>query len=435
MRDTPVRGVVHASHIGGDVCGGPRGEAHPCRGRGALGRPRRRRPAREQPRRGGAPRARRCPRAANDAGRRAFPARRAGDLPVRAGASMAGPASGPRRAGRIDPHLGAGPAVAGGGQGTGAGGPGRGSAAFGCAAANRRVDPGGGIGAAVSLRRPGGSRGSGRSLGPGCLLDPVAEVALRPEVGGGRRAITRGRQEPGCGSGPLRSRLQSRRADRRLGHRVPGGTRGGGGRAGVGRTPRGAATRCGPGVHSPRRGRARARHGRRRGRHRGQPSQPGLNRPRVRDERRLFHVVASRARRRVVFTASEPHAEATVLTARSRFVSELGVAWTPAPRGPFAEPLSIAEAAATWRRAFADTSQPPRRRLAALRGLLALGNNPARWWFQRDWTGSDRPLHENIRVSFSKLDTLENCALQYVLSEELGLEGRAGYYAWVGHLV
>jgi len=38
-------------------------------------------------------------------------------------------------------------------------------------------------------------------------------------------------------------------------------------------------------------------------------------------------------------------------------------------------------------------------------------------------------------VSFSKLDTLENCALQFVLSEELGLEGEAGYHAWVGHLV
>jgi PD-(D/E)XK nuclease superfamily protein len=44
-------------------------------------------------------------------------------------------------------------------------------------------------------------------------------------------------------------------------------------------------------------------------------------------------------------------------------------------------------------------------------------------------------LHENIRVSFSRLDRLENCALQFVLSEELGLEGQAGYYAWVGHLV
>ncbi|MGH2555569.1 MAG: RecB family exonuclease, partial [Actinomycetota bacterium] len=80
-------------------------------------------------------------------------------------------------------------------------------------------------------------------------------------------------------------------------------------------------------------------------------------------------------------------------------------------------------------------SRSPDVRLAALRGLLALGDRPSRWWFQQDWTGSDRPLHEGIRVSFSKLDTLENCALQYVLSEELGLEGQAGYYAWVGHLV
>jgi superfamily I DNA/RNA helicase len=167
----------------------------------------------------------------------------------------------------------------------------------------------------------------------------------------------------------------------------------------------------------------------------GRVSQSDRNRLRLWDERRLFNLVASRARRRVVFTASDPHDEATLLTARSRFVSQLGVAWTPAPSGPFAEPLSVAEAAARWRRGLSDASQPSPLRLAALRALLALGDTPSRWWFQRDWTGSERPLHEGIRVSFSKLDTLENCALQYVLSEELGLEGRAGYYAWVGHLV
>ena len=38
-------------------------------------------------------------------------------------------------------------------------------------------------------------------------------------------------------------------------------------------------------------------------------------------------------------------------------------------------------------------------------------------------------------MSYSKLDKLDNCALQFVLSEELGLEGQAGYHAWVGHLV
>jgi RecB family exonuclease len=44
-------------------------------------------------------------------------------------------------------------------------------------------------------------------------------------------------------------------------------------------------------------------------------------------------------------------------------------------------------------------------------------------------------LHESIRVSHARLEVLENCHLQYVLAQELGLEGRAGYHAWVGHLV
>ncbi|HJP66251.1 MAG TPA: PD-(D/E)XK nuclease family protein, partial [Actinomycetota bacterium] len=74
-------------------------------------------------------------------------------------------------------------------------------------------------------------------------------------------------------------------------------------------------------------------------------------------------------------------------------------------------------------------------RLAALEGLLALGDDPTTWWFQRDWTDPGRPLHETIRTSYSKLDKLENCELQYVLAEELGLDDRAGYQAWVGHLV
>lgn len=159
------------------------------------------------------------------------------------------------------------------------------------------------------------------------------------------------------------------------------------------------------------------------------------NRLRLEDERRLFRVVAARARRRVVVTASDPHADETLLTARSRFVAELGVPWRPAPSPPFDTPLSVEEAAATWRRALGDPASAAPVRLAAVSGLLALGQRPAAWWFQRDWTGTDRPLHDHVRVSFSKLSTLENCALQFVLSEELGLEGEAGYYAWVGHLV
>ena len=163
--------------------------------------------------------------------------------------------------------------------------------------------------------------------------------------------------------------------------------------------------------------------------------QADRNRHRLADERRLFHVVSSRARRRVIFMASEPDGEETKESARSRFVGELGVPWRQASEVPASSPLTVGEAAGMWRRTLADRGGPAPLRLAALEGLLSLGVRPERWWFQRDWTGTDRPLHEEVKVSFSRLDRLENCALQYVLSEELGLEGEAGYYAWVGHLV
>jgi RecB family exonuclease len=40
-----------------------------------------------------------------------------------------------------------------------------------------------------------------------------------------------------------------------------------------------------------------------------------------------------------------------------------------------------------------------------------------------------------LRLSYSRLSTLENCELQHVLADELGLGRTAGYQAWVGKLV
>jgi superfamily I DNA/RNA helicase/RecB family exonuclease len=159
------------------------------------------------------------------------------------------------------------------------------------------------------------------------------------------------------------------------------------------------------------------------------------NRARLEDERRLFGMVLERARRRVVLTASDPHGEEAVESARSRFVDEREVAWTNAPAGPFDEPVSVAEAAAAWRRRLSDPKAAAPERLASLDGLLALGVQPSRWWFQHDWTDTGAPLHETIRVSFSRLDRLENCELQFVLGEELGLGRRGGHQAGVGKIV
>jgi RecB family exonuclease len=163
-------------------------------------------------------------------------------------------------------------------------------------------------------------------------------------------------------------------------------------------------------------------------------TQSERNRGRLEDERRLFRTVLGRAARRVVCTASGALDDADG-SARSRFVDELGVGWLPAP-APRAElPLSPEEAAVAFRQLLADPVAPGASRLAALDGLLALGDDPRSWWFQRDWTDTGRPLHETLRVSYSRLDTLENCELQFVLNEELGLGSPTGYHAWVGHLV
>jgi superfamily I DNA/RNA helicase/RecB family exonuclease len=158
-------------------------------------------------------------------------------------------------------------------------------------------------------------------------------------------------------------------------------------------------------------------------------------RDRLQDERRLFRIVLGRARRRAVLVAADTHPDAEELTQRSRFVDELGVAWAGVPGAGADEPVSVREAAVLWRRQLADPGVERWRRLAALDGLLALGVDPGRWWFTRDWTDTGRPLHETLRLSFSRLSTLENCELQHVLGDELGLGKPAGYQAWVGKLV
>ncbi|HSJ50876.1 MAG TPA: ATP-dependent DNA helicase [Actinomycetota bacterium] len=164
----------------------------------------------------------------------------------------------------------------------------------------------------------------------------------------------------------------------------------------------------------------------------GDASRSDRMRLRLADERRLFGSVIGRAKRSVVFTASEPAAGEE--GARSRFVEERGIEWRPmADSAP--QPISVAEAAAAWRRAIADPSVPPATRLAALDGIAALGIDARRWWFQNDWTDTGRLLHETLRLSFSRLERLENCELQFVLGEELGLSKRGGHQAWVGKLV
>jgi superfamily I DNA/RNA helicase len=160
-----------------------------------------------------------------------------------------------------------------------------------------------------------------------------------------------------------------------------------------------------------------------------------VNRLRLADERRLFTMVLARARRRVLLTATDPHGDRSGVTLRSRFVEEIGVEWADLPVTPFVEPVSVDEATAAWRRTLADPDAAPTERLSSVEGLLALGDDPSGWWFQRGWTDLEAEPRDAMQLSYSRLDTLENCELQFVLSSELGLDPGGGYQAWVGRLV
>ncbi|HKX33711.1 MAG TPA: ATP-dependent DNA helicase [Actinomycetota bacterium] len=160
-----------------------------------------------------------------------------------------------------------------------------------------------------------------------------------------------------------------------------------------------------------------------------------INRRRLADERRLFGMVRSRARRRVVLTATDPHGDESSVTLTSRFVEELGLSWRDVPSAPFAEPVSTLEAASAWRRELGDPTAAPAERLACVDALVELGDDPGRWWFQRDWTDLSAMAEDALSLSYSRLSTLENCELQFVLSSELGLDPGGGYQAWVGRTV
>ena len=160
-----------------------------------------------------------------------------------------------------------------------------------------------------------------------------------------------------------------------------------------------------------------------------------INRRRLADERRLFAMVRSRARRRLVLTATDPHGDESSVTLTSRFVEELGLRWRDVPGTPLDEPVSTFEAASAWRRTLGDHRAPASERLSCLDALLTLGDDPRGWWFQRDWTDLSADTEDALALSYSRLSTLENCELQFVLSSELGLDPGGGYQAWVGKLV
>lgn len=150
------------------------------------------------------------------------------------------------------------------------------------------------------------------------------------------------------------------------------------------------------------------------------------------EERRLFYVACTRARRRLVVTAvASPEDDGEQ---PSRFLAELGVEVVHRAGRP-ARPLSLAGVVADLRRTVADPSTSPALRDAAARRLAVLATtrvgdrvlapqaDPARWWGTRAPSYAPGPLREAdrpLRLSASDLGDIDECAAKWFFEREAG---------------
>ncbi|NJP52401.1 ATP-dependent helicase [Streptomyces sp. SBST2-5] len=167
------------------------------------------------------------------------------------------------------------------------------------------------------------------------------------------------------------------------------------------------------------------------------------------EERRLFYVVATRARERLVVTAVKAPADDG--DQPSRFLTELGVDprdVTGRPRRPLSVAALVAELRATTvdPRVSDALRQAAAQRLARLAALtdeegrpLVPAAHPCRWWGMDEPTESKVPLRDRdqpVVLSGSALDQLANtCALQWFLGREVKADAPATAAQGFGNVV
>jgi superfamily I DNA/RNA helicase/RecB family exonuclease len=151
-------------------------------------------------------------------------------------------------------------------------------------------------------------------------------------------------------------------------------------------------------------------------------------------ERRRFTLAASRARDRVVFTASRVDGRGEP----SRFLRELGLELPADPPAPATAPLGSLEAAGALRRVAGDRDRPAAERLAAAATLAAIGGvDPSTWWWRREYTVDPEPIaaEGRLRTSYSRIGTYEDCHLKYFFGSVAGLDDRSSYQMAFGRLM
>jgi ATP-dependent exoDNAse (exonuclease V) beta subunit len=152
------------------------------------------------------------------------------------------------------------------------------------------------------------------------------------------------------------------------------------------------------------------------------------------EERRTLYVALTRAREKLVVSASPGTRRATP----SRFLEEaFGTLPEPIVPGSDLPPLTLAEAAARHRRTLALADSTDDERAAAAAALASIpGVRPTDWWWRRDFTdGSPLTPTGKLVTSYSRIGRYDNCPLQYVLESVLGLDPASTYQMKFGSLV
>lgn len=154
------------------------------------------------------------------------------------------------------------------------------------------------------------------------------------------------------------------------------------------------------------------------------------------EELRLFRLACSRSDR-MVLTGQRAGGSDRMRVEPSRFLATV-VDEIPEANATIPDlVLTPREAEVAWRRVLSDQDAPEPERVAALSGLSRLaGVDPARWWWGRAWTENPTPvIPGSKRTSYSRFSSYENCPLNYLMGQVLGLDPYMTYQLAYGRLI
>ncbi|HEU4320060.1 MAG TPA: ATP-dependent DNA helicase [Acidimicrobiia bacterium] len=157
----------------------------------------------------------------------------------------------------------------------------------------------------------------------------------------------------------------------------------------------------------------------------------------IQEEMRLAYTAMTRAKRRVVWTATQAGIDQGERRP-SRFLLAVAGGQTSGPPAETpSEPVTIRETETALRRTLLDVAAGPAPRIAAAR---VLGNRHQTWWDAGGFAGAVEPgpdqgvITSDFRLSPSQADSYRRCPRRYVLERRLRLGDPASVWAQFGSL-